>query len=108
MDAGALDTRVVVRRITKTDDGYGGTSQTITNYSTVWAKKEEVSGSVETESGKRKQFVELRLTMRKKTADTINTTDLLKIDGVDGDYRINEKFDSKHKYFTTIRATKIG
>lgn len=107
MDAGALDTRVVIRRIAKVDDGYGGTSQSVSDNSTIWANKKEVSGEIETESGRRKGFLGIELIVRKKTAENILKTDLLKIEGVSGEYRINEMFESGHKYFTTIKATKI-
>lgn len=108
MDAGKLDTRVEVKRLTKTADGFGGTTSTSAVNSTIWAYKEETKGEIVQENGKRQQYLEIELTVRKKTADTILKTDLLAISGVSGDYRITEVFDSVHKYFTTIKATKIG
>ena len=108
MDAGKLDTRIEVKRLTKTSDGYGGTTSTSAVNSTIWAYKEETKGEIVQENGKRQQYLEIELTVRKNTADTILKTDLLKIAGVSGDYRISEIFDSIHKYFTTIKAVKIG
>lgn len=108
MDAGKLDTRVEVKRLSKTSDNYGGTTSTVSTYSTIWAHKKEVSGEIVQENGKRRREVELELIVRKRTADTILDTDLLRIEGVSGDYRINGKYDSEHKYFTTLKALKIG
>jgi len=108
MDAGKLDTRVEVKRLTKTADGFGGTTSTSAVNSTIWANKKETSGEIVQENGKRQQYLEIELTVRKKTAMTILKTDLLAISGVSGDYRIKEVYDSIHKYFSTIKATKIG
>tara|TARA_R100001510_G_C7565960_1_gene144258 strand:- start:136 stop:462 length:327 start_codon:yes stop_codon:yes gene_type:complete len=108
MDAGKLDTRVEIKRLSKSSDGYGGTTSTSAVNSTIWAYKEETKGEIVQENGKRQQYLEIELTVRKKTADTILKTDLLAIAGVTGDYRISDMFDSVHKYFTTIKATKIG
>lgn len=108
MDAGKLDTRVEIKRQSKTSDSYGGTTSTLSTYSTIWANKKEVSGEIVQENGKRRREVEVELIVRKRTADTITDTDILRIEGVSGDYRINGRFDSTHKYFSTLKATKIG
>lgn len=106
MNSGQLDTRVEIKRLTKTSDGYGGTSATKAVVSTIWAKKVDLSGSFESNNGKRRIYTDIELIVRKKTADTIDSNDVL---GVESDeYRIMEMFDSKHKYYTTIRATKNG
>lgn len=108
MDAGKLDTRVIVKRLTKTADGYGGTTATKATETTIWAYKRDVSGDIKTQNVQRKKFVDIELVVRKKTADDILDNDILQIEGNSTEYRINEIFDSEHKYFTTIRATKIG
>jgi len=108
MDAGALDTRITIKRLVQTGDGFGGTTRAESTIGTVWAKKRETSGEIQTESGRRARALEIELTLRKKTADTINNNDILEIDGVTGAYRITEKFESGHKFFTTIKAVKIG
>ena len=108
MNSGRLNTRIDVKRLTKSSDTYGGTTSTVSVSSTIWADKSETKGEIVQENGKRQQYLEIELTVRKKTADTTLKTDLLAISGVSGDYRINSIFDSKHKYYTTIKATKIG
>ena len=108
MNSGRLNTRIDVKRLTKSSDTYGGTTSTVSVSSTIWADKSETKGEIVQENGKRQQYLEIELTVRKKTADTILKTDLLAISGVSGDYRINSIFDSKHKYYPTITATKIG
>ena len=107
MDAGKLDTRIQIRRLTKTADTYGGYTSTTATASTVWAYKRETSGDISQENGKRRRELDIELVVRKKTADDILNTDLLKIENVSGEYRINGKFESGYKYFTTIKATKI-
>lgn len=108
MDAGKLDTRVVVKRLTKTADGYGGTTASKSEISTIWAYKKDTSGDITTQNVQRKKFVDIELVVRKKTADTIEDNDILQIEGNSTEYRINSIFDSEHKYFTTIKATRIG
>jgi head-tail adaptor len=106
MNSGDLDTRVEIKRLTKTADGYGGTSATKAVHSTIWAKKVDLSGEFESSNGRRKIYTDIELVVRKKTAETIGQNDLLGLESEE--YRILEMFDSKHKYFTTIRATKNG
>lgn len=108
MDAGKLDTRVLVKRLTKTADTYGGTTSSKATVSTIWAYKKDVSGDIKTQNVQRKKFVDIQLIVRKKTADSIQDDDILQIEGDSTEYRINEFFDNEHKYFTTIRATRIG
>lgn len=108
MNAGKLDTRVLVKRLTKTADGYGGTTSTKATVSTIWAYKKDVAGDIKTQNVQRKKFVDIELVIRKKTADDIQDNDILQIEGNSTEYRINEIFDSEHKYYTTIRATRIG
>jgi len=108
MDAGKLDTRIIVKRLTKTNDGYGGTTAAKATETTIWAYKRDVSGDIKTQNVQRKKFIDIELIVRKKTADDILDNDIIQIEGNPTEYRINEIFDSEHKYFTTIRATKIG
>jgi len=103
-----LDTRINVRRQTKTSDGFGGNTSTIATVKTVWANKKEKSGEMVVKNGRSKKHIEIELIVRKKTADTILDTDFLQIDGQTGDFQITEKYDNIHKYFTTIKATKVG
>ena len=46
------------------------------------------------------------LLVRKKTADTILTTDLLQIENISGLYQINDMYDADYKYYTKLIATK--
>lgn len=107
MDSGKLNTRIVIKRLTKVDDGFGGTTSTKANAGTIWAYKEDLGGEFDVElTGLRRIYTDIELVVRKKTADDlIQKTDILSIEGSDKEYRINEMFDSTHKYFTTIRAT---
>ncbi len=106
MNSGDLDTRVGIKRLTKSADGFGGTTATKSTVSNIFAKKMDISGKFDSENGRRKIYTDIELIVRKKTAQTIQENDLLEV-GSD-EYRIMEIFDSKHKYFTTIRAIKNG
>lgn len=108
MDAGKLNTRVTIKRLTQTDDGYGGTTSTIADYTTIWAAKKELSGEVKNENGQRALYKDIELTVRKKTADNINHDDVLRIESDTATYRVTAIFDSKQDFMTTILATKIA
>jgi len=106
MRAGDLDTRVLVKRQSKTADGFGGFTSTLSTQTTIWASVNYTDGDITTKNGKRDRNLVIELIVRKKTADNIATTDLLEIENETGQYQINTMFDSKYKYFTSITATK--
>jgi SPP1 family predicted phage head-tail adaptor len=108
MQAGKLNKRVTIKRLTETSDSYGGTVSTVADYVTIWADKKELGGEVKNENGQRTLYNDIELTIRKKTADVIRYDDIFSIEGDANTYRINEIFDSKEDFFTTIRATKIA
>jgi len=107
MNAGKLNTRIEVKRLTKTSDGFGGTTSTNSTVETLWANKKDVKGDITATEGKRGRSVEVELELRKKAADQILDNDLIKIEGKDGLYRINGIYDSKQDFFTVIKATKL-
>jgi hypothetical protein len=107
MNAGKLNTRIEVKRLTKTPDGYGGTTSTNATVETLWANKKDVKGDITATEGKRGRSLEIELEMRKKAADQILDNDLIKLEGKDGLYRINGFYDSEQDFFTVIKATKL-
>ena len=107
MNAGKLNTRIEVKRLTKTSYGFGGTTSTNATVETLWANKKDVKGDITATEGKRGRSVEVELELRKKAADQILDNDLIKIEGKDGLYRINGIYDSKQDFFTVIKATKL-
>jgi len=107
MNAGKLNTRIEVKRLTKTSDGFGGTTSTNATVETLWANKKDIKGDISATEGKRGRSVEIELELRKKAADQILDNDLIKIEGKDGLYRINGIYDSKQDFFTVIKATKL-
>jgi len=108
MDAGKLNTRVTIKRLSETSDGYGGTSSTVADYSTIWAHKKELGGDVKNENGQRTIYNDIELTIRKKTADNIRHDDVLQVESDSSTYRVTAIFDSVQDFMTTIRATKIA
>jgi len=106
MNASKLDTRVLVKRQSKTADGFGGFSSTLATQTTIWANVRFTDGDVTTKNGKRDRNLVIELMVRKKTAENISTTDLLEIENESGQFQINSMFNSNYKFFTTITATK--
>ena len=108
MNTSKLDTRIAIKRQTRTADGFGGFTATTATQATIWANKRDLSGDFNANDGRKNKKTEIELIVRKKTADTILDNDFLQVEGESGDYQITEKFDSVHKYFTTIKAVKVG
>tara|TARA_Y100000114_G_scaffold40115_1_gene35673 strand:- start:667 stop:993 length:327 start_codon:yes stop_codon:yes gene_type:complete len=106
MNPGKLDKRVLIKRQSKTADGFGGFSSTLATQTTIWANVNYTDGDITIKNGKRDRNLVIELIVRKKTADNIATTDLLEIENVSGQFQINSMFDSNYKYYTTITATK--
>jgi len=106
MNSGKLDTRVLIKRQSKSADGFGGFSSTLATQTTICAMVNYTGCDIATKNGKRDRNLVIELTVRKKTADDINTTDLLEIENESGQFQINNMFDSNYKYYTTITATK--
>ena len=107
MNSGKLNTRVLIKRLSKTSDGYGGSSSTISTYKTIWANKKEKSGEIQMSNGKINRYIEIELIVRKRTADEILNNDILQIDGNSSTYRVNGIFESKQDFYKIIKATKI-
>ena len=106
MKIGNLDTRVLVKRLTKTSDGFGGYTSTNATEYTIWASVKELSGEITTQNGKRDRYLSIQVKCRKKTADQILDEDLLQIENVTGFYRINNRYDDVQDFYTTIEATR--
>jgi len=106
MNAGKLDKRVLIKRQTKTSDGFGGFTSTNATQSTIWAKVDFTNGEVTSKNGRKKRNLQIELLVRKKTADTILTTDLLQIENITGLYQINDMYNADYKYYTKLIATK--
>jgi len=107
MDAGKLNTRIEVKRLTKTADGYGGTTSTTATVDTLWAYKKDLKGDIKDTDGKRGRSLEIELELRKNAADQIQDNDILKIENKPGTYRINAIYESEQDFFTVIKATKL-
>lgn len=104
MDAGNLNTRVEVYRLSKSSDGFGGYNSTQSLFMKIWADKKDLSGEIRQENGKRSLYNEMELIIRKKTSDELYIGDLLQIENIPGKYRLTDKFDSVDRFFTKIRA----
>jgi head-tail adaptor len=107
MDAGNLDTRIAVVRLTKSQDEFGGFTSTEAIVATYWASLTYVDGNIKSENGQRQHYVGIELKMRKRTADEIQDQDLLQVEGAGPKYRINSIVEHKQDFYTTITATKV-
>jgi len=106
MQSGNLNKRVLIKRQTKSADGFGGFTATVATQSTIWANVKYIDGEITNRNGKKDRNLKIQMIVRKKTADTLNTTDLLQIENTSGYFQINKMFNSNYKYYTTIEATK--
>lgn len=107
MDSGKLNTRITVKRLTNTSDGYGGTTSTIADYKTFWAKKKEVSGEIMQQNGTINRYIQIELIIRKRTADEIRNNDILQVEGSADTYRVNSIHETRQDFYKMIKATKI-
>jgi head-tail adaptor len=107
MDAGNLDTRIAVVRLTKSQDEFGGFTSTEAIVATYWASLTYVDGNIKSENGQRQHYVGIELKMRKRTADEIQDQDLLQVEGAGPKYRINSIVEHEQDFYTTITATKV-
>lgn len=109
MDSGRLNKRIAIKQLTKTSDGYGGTTSVKSTLATIWGRVVEKKGDVEVDGYKRQRQLEVKIIVRKKTADEFISIDrLLTIEGKTGEYRVTGIFESQLDQFTQIEALKIG
>jgi head-tail adaptor len=108
MDAGKLDTRVEIKTLTKTSDGFGGFTATASVSATVWAYVKEVKGDVQSNEYTRGRYLNVDIVLRDKTFDenNINESTILKVQSKDGDYRITGIYEGFKNKFVKISATK--
>ena len=108
MDAGKLDTRIEIKTITKTSDGYGGTTSTLTDYATIWAYVREISGDIDEDGLDRGRKKKLEIVVRNKTAEdkSLSEDSILRVEGETGDYRVVSLVEHTYKKYTKITAVK--
>lgn len=108
MDAGKLDRRLIIKSVSKSSDGYGGFTDSVSTNKTIWANITEKNGEIKSEDGKRSWVSQIEIICRKKAFDSINNrTSILQVEGNVNNYRINEVYDEDPKYYTKIIATRI-
>lgn len=108
MDSGRLNKRIAIKQLTKTSDGYGGTTSIKSTLATIWGRVVEKKGDVEVDGYKRQRQLEVEIIVRKKTADEYISIDrLLTIEGKTGEYRVTGIFESQLDQFTQIEALKL-
>ena len=108
MDAGKLDTRVEIKTLAKTPDGFGGFTSTSAVSATIWANVNEVKGDVKSNEYTRGRYVDIDIIVRDKTYkdNNIDEETVLKIQSKTGDYRITGIFEGFKNKFVKISATK--
>jgi head-tail adaptor len=107
-DASILKQRVIVKRLTKTADGYGGWTSTKSTVGTYWCSVRETSGEIDAKNGIRLHEVKIDLVMRKPTSDLIQTEDILQVEGASAEYRLNSLFQTFENFWVKATLTKIG
>ncbi len=108
MDAGKLDKRLIIKTVNKSDDGFGGFTDSVSTNKTIWANVQEKSGEIKSDDGKRSWVSQIEIICRKKAFESINNrTSILQVVGNVTNYRINQVYNEDFKYFTKIIATRI-
>jgi hypothetical protein len=106
MQSGKLNSKITIKRLVKTDDGFGGFNSTLSDAASVWCDLKQISGEISDNFGKREHETKIEILMRKKTADLIIIGDIFIVGNGSQNYRINEKFDSELDFLTKLTATK--
>jgi len=106
MNAGKLDSKITIKRLTKTPDEFGGFNSTLSDVATVWCNLTEIKGEINDKFGKREQDVQVEITMRKNTADLIQLGDIFTLENQTQKFRINNKFEFDLDFYTKLLATK--
>lgn len=109
MDSGKLNNRIIIKRQSKSDDGFGGTTSTLTTIATIWARVTELKGEIQKTDFVSGRYVEVEIIVRTKTADQyILANDVIQIQGQTGDYKINNIYESQEDQYVKISATKFA
>ena len=58
MNAGKVDKRVLIKRQTKTSDGFGGFTSTSATQNTIWANVSFTKGDVTSKNGRKKRSLQ--------------------------------------------------
>lgn len=106
MDAGKLNSKITIQRLTKASDEFGGFNSTLTNIATVWCNLTQIGGVISDKLGKRTQDTQIEIKVRKNTADLINIGDIFILENKSQKYRINEKFEFDLDFYSKLLATK--
>lgn len=109
MDSGKLNNRIIIKRQSKSDDGFGGTTSTLSTIATIWARVTELKGEIQKTDFVSGRYVEVEIIVRSKTADQyILANDVIQIQGQTGDYKINNIYESQEDQYVKISATKFA
>ena len=106
MNAGKLDNKIIIKRLIKTPDEFGGYNSTLSDVATVWCDIKQIKGEINDKFGKREQDIQIEINMRKNTAELIQLGDIFTLENSSEKYRINDKFNFDYKYYTKLLATK--
>jgi head-tail adaptor len=105
--ASELKQRIIVSRLTKTADGYGGWTSTTAVIGTYWCQILETSGDISAKNGIRSLETKIDIAIRRPTADLIQNQDILQVEGNASTYRINSGYQTIENFWVKITATKI-
>lgn len=107
MTASDLKQRIIVKRLTKTSDSYGGFTSTKSTIGTYWCMVKEISGDVEEKDMRTQLKTRIEIYLRKKTADNILINDIIQVEGDSAEYRYNSKFQTIENFWVMAIATKV-
>lgn len=105
--AGDLKQRIIVSRLTKSADGYGGWTSTTAVIGTYWCRVMETSGDISAKNGIRSLETDIEIMIRKPTSDLIQNQDIIQVEGNASTYRINSGYQTIENFWVKMTATKI-
>jgi len=106
MQSGKLNSKIIIKRLVRTADNFGGFTSTLSDVATVWCDLKQISGEINEKFGKREHEIQVEVLLRKKTADLILIGDIFIVQNGTQKYRINEKYQFDLDYLTKLTATK--
>lgn len=107
MNIGEYRDRVVVKRLTKSADGFGGFTSSVSTVATVWCKLLFTDGDMAFENDKRVLNKGIELHIRKNTAtENIQVGDVLFPERDNNEYRIQSILELD-LYFFKITGNRI-
>ena len=107
LNSGMLDNYITVVRPVVTEDREGDLIPTdITPIVELWGSIKELKSSTDLYAGRKRTTRTVEITVRTRDAELIDIDDLLTFGQIEGDWQINDIWESEWRYGTTLLAER--